>query len=74
MLPLLRAGLAFGSVICAVLVADTVSIAIMKIVDNATMSGDPGRRGWRREQPAVLEQPDRGAADLASVVAFPVNR
>jgi hypothetical protein len=41
-LPLLRAGLALGTVIPIALAADTLSIATMEIVDNAIMLAVPG--------------------------------
>jgi hypothetical protein len=41
-LPLLRAGLALGAVIPIALASDTLSIAIMEIVDNAIIVGIPG--------------------------------
>ena len=41
-LPLLRAGLALSAVIPIALASDTLSIALMEIVDNAIMLGDPG--------------------------------
>jgi hypothetical protein len=41
-LPLLRAGLALSAVIPIALAADTLSIAIMEIVDNAIMLAIPG--------------------------------
>src|SRR3712207_5344895 len=41
-LPLLRAGLAVGSVIPIAFASDTVSIAIMEVVDNAIMVVIPG--------------------------------
>jgi hypothetical protein len=41
-LPLLRAGLALGAVIPIALASDTISIAIMEIVDNAIMLAIPG--------------------------------
>jgi hypothetical protein len=41
-LPLLRSGLAFGSVVGIALASDTVSIAIMEIVDNAIVLLIPG--------------------------------
>ena len=40
--PLLRSGLAVGSVIPIALAADTVSIAIMEVIDNAAMILVPG--------------------------------
>jgi hypothetical protein len=72
-LPLLRAGLAFGAVVPIALATDTVSIAVMEIVDNALMVAIPG----------ALEA---GVGDLlfwgslsvalvvAGLVAYPVNR
>jgi hypothetical protein len=73
MIPLLRAGLAFGSVVGLALAADTVSIAIMEVVDNAIMLAIPG---------AMEAGPTTalfwGSLALALVVAgaaaFPVNR
>jgi hypothetical protein len=41
-LPLLRAGLALGAAIPIALAADTLSIAIMEVVDNAIMLAIPG--------------------------------
>jgi hypothetical protein len=41
-LPLLRAGLAFAAIVPIALAADTVSIAIMELVDNLTILLTPG--------------------------------
>src|ERR671916_939925 len=41
-LPLLRAGLALGTVIPIALASDTLSIAVMEVVDNAIMLAIPG--------------------------------
>ena len=41
-LPLLRCGLALGAVIPIALASDTLSIAIMEVVDNAIMLAIPG--------------------------------
>jgi Domain of unknown function (DUF4396) len=41
-LPLLRAGFAFGAVVPIALASDTLSIAVMEIVDNALMLLIPG--------------------------------
>lgn len=38
----LRAGIGFGAAVKVALAADTVSIAVMEIVDNAVMVGVPG--------------------------------
>ncbi len=55
--PLLRAGLALGAVVPIALATDTVSIAVMEIVDNALIAADPGRDRGRCRRPAVLGQP-----------------
>jgi hypothetical protein len=72
-LPLLRAGMALAAVVPIALSVDTVSIALMEIVDNAIMVAVPGAM-------------EAGAGDLlfwgtlsvalvvAGVVAFPLNR
>jgi hypothetical protein len=73
MVPLLRAGLAFGSVLKLALAADTVSVAIMEIVDNAIMLVIPGAMDagldaglfWGSLALALL---------VAGAAAFPVNR
>jgi hypothetical protein len=41
-LPLLRAGLALGAIVPIALAADTVSIAVMELIDNLTMVLVPG--------------------------------
>ncbi len=73
MVPLLKAGLAFGAVLKLALAADTVSIAIMEIVDNAIMLLIPGAMDagldtvlfWGSLLVALL---------IAGAAAFPVNR
>ena len=72
-LPLLRAGLALAAVVPIALASDTLSIAVMELVDNAVMLVVPG----------ALEA---GLSDIlfwgslsfalavAGAVAFPVNR
>jgi Domain of unknown function (DUF4396) len=73
MLPLLRAGLALGAAVPLALASDTVSIAVMEIVDNAIMLLIPGAMDagltnllfWGSLAVALL---------LAGAVAFPVNR
>jgi hypothetical protein len=71
--PLLRAGMALSAVIPIALAADTISIAVMEIVDNAILLLIPGAM-------------DAGLADIgfwaslafallvAGAVAYPVNR
>jgi hypothetical protein len=72
-LPLLRAGLAVAAVIPVALASDTISIAIMEVVDNVIMVAIPGAM-------------DAGAGDvlfwgalavalvIAGAFAFPANR
>ncbi len=72
-LPLLRAGFALTAVIPIALAADTLSIAVMEIVDNAIMLLVPGAMEagvdsllfWGALSFALV---------IAGLVAFPVNR
>jgi hypothetical protein len=73
MVPLIRTGIALGTAVGLALAADTISIAVMEVVDNAIVLVVPGAM-------------DAGLADLlfwgslvfalavAWVAAFPVNR
>jgi hypothetical protein len=73
MVPLLKAGLAFGAVLKLALASDTVSILIMEIVDNAIMLVIPGAMDagldsglfWISLIVALL---------IAGAAAFPINR
>jgi hypothetical protein len=73
MLPLLRAGLALAAVLPLALASDTVSIAVMELVDNAIILLIPGAIDaglgdllfWASLAVALL---------IAGAVAFPVNR
>jgi hypothetical protein len=73
MIPLLRGGIALAAAIPVALAADTVSIAIMEIVDNAIMLLIPGAMEagltnvlfWGSLAVALL---------IAGAVAYPVNR
>lgn len=73
MLPLLRARMAFGQATRLALAADTASIAIMEVVDNAVMLVIPGAMDapldsllfWGSLAIALV---------IAGVAAFPVNR
>ena len=72
-LPLLRAGMALSAVIPLALASDTISIAVMEIVDNAIMLLIPGAmdaglgdvKFWGSLALSLL---------IAGVVAYPVNR
>jgi len=72
-LPLLRAGLALGAVVPIALASDTLSIAVMEIVDNAIMIAVPGAMGAGLGNLLFW-----GALSFALVVAgafaLPVNR
>ena len=73
MIPLLRSGIALAAAIPVALAADTISIAIMEIVDNAIMLLIPGAMEagltnvlfWGSLAVALL---------IAGAVAYPVNR
>ena len=73
LLPLLRSGLALAAAIPVALAADTISIAIMEIVDNAIMLMIPGAMEagltnvlfWGSLTVALL---------IAGAVAYPANR
>jgi hypothetical protein len=72
-LPLLRAGLALGSVIPIALASDTLSIATMEIVDNAIILAVPG--AIDAELGDILFWGSLSAAlVVAGMFAFPVNR
>jgi hypothetical protein len=72
-LPLLRAGLAIGAVIPIALASDTLSIAVMEVVDNAIILAIPG--AMEAGLSSVLFW---GSLSMALVVAgafaYPVNR
>jgi Domain of unknown function (DUF4396) len=71
--PLLRAGMALGAVIPLALASDTISIAIMELVDNTVVALIPGALDaglgdlafWASLALALL---------LAGAAAFPANR
>lgn len=73
MVPLIRSGLAYGTVLSLALASDTVSITIMEIVDNAIMLLIPGAMDaglnsllfWGSLAVALV---------IAGAAAYPVNR
>ena len=73
MIPLLRAGLAFGAVLKLALAADTASVLIMEIVDNAIMLVIPGAMHAGLDS-ALFWGSLAVALLFAGAVAFPVNR
>lgn len=73
MVPLLKAGLAFGAVLKLALAADTVSIATMEVVDNAIMLVIPGAMDAGLGAPLFWGSLALALA-IAAAAAFPVNR
>jgi hypothetical protein len=73
MLPLLRSGMAFRAAVPVALAADTLSIAVMELVDNAVLMAVPGAMEAGLASPLFW-----GALAFALAVAFvvtvPVNR
>ena len=71
--PLLRAGLAFAAVVPIALASDTLSIAVMEIVDNAIILVIPGAMDAGLDD-VLFWGALSFALVVAGVVAFPVNR
>ena len=71
--PLLRSGLAFGAIVPIALAADTVSIAIMELIDNAAMLLVPGAMEAGLGD-ARFWLPLLGGFAIAWPFAFAVNR
>jgi hypothetical protein len=72
-LPLLRAGLAFATVVPIALASDTISIAIMEIVDNAIILVIPGAMEAGLTS-ALFWVSLAFALVVAGAAAFPANR
>jgi hypothetical protein len=73
MVPLLRSGMAWGAAARLALIADTASIAIMEIVDNAVMLVIPGAMDAPLDSPLFWGSLAVALA-IAAAAAFPVNR
>jgi hypothetical protein len=73
MIPLLRSGLTVGQATRLAVAADSLSIAVMEIVDNAIMVGIPGAMMAGLDDPLFWAALAISLA-IAWVVAFPVNR
>jgi hypothetical protein len=73
MIPLLRSGMAFGAAMGLAFAADTISIAIMEIVDNAIMLIIPGAMDAHLDNPLFWGSL-AVALVIAGAAAFPVNR
>jgi hypothetical protein len=72
-IPLLRSGLALAAIVPIALAADTVSIAVMEIVDNAIILVIPGAMEAGLDS-ALFWGSLAFALAVAWVFAFPVNR
>lgn len=72
-LPLISAGLGFGTALSLVFAADTLSIATMEVVDNLVMWAIPGAMDAGLVNP-VFWLGMMIALAVAFVAAFPVNR
>jgi hypothetical protein len=73
MIPLLRAGFAFGAATRVALAADTASITIMEIVDNLVMLAIPGAMDAGLDT-ALFWGSLAFALAVAGLAAYPVNR
>jgi hypothetical protein len=72
-LPLLRAGLALAAVVPIALASDTISIAVMEVVDNAIMLVIPGAMEAGLDNLLFWGSLSVALA-VAGFAAFPVNR
>jgi hypothetical protein len=73
MVPLLRSGLAFAAAAPLALASDTLSIAVMEVVDNSVMLLVPGALDAGLTDPLFWVSLAFSLA-VAFVAAFPVNR
>jgi Domain of unknown function (DUF4396) len=71
--PVLRAGLAFGAALGVALAADTLSIAVMEVVDNAFILAVPGAMEAGLGE-LLFWGPLLGGFVIAFFVTVPVNR
>ncbi|MGZ8475406.1 MAG: DUF4396 domain-containing protein [Candidatus Limnocylindria bacterium] len=71
--PLLRSGLSLRTAVGLALAADTISIAVMELVDNGIMLVVPGAMDAHLDSPLFWGSLAVALA-IAWVVAFPVNR
>lgn len=73
LLPLVRGGLALGTAMGLAFAADTLSISVMEIVDNAVMLVVPGAMDATLGDPLFWGALAFSLA-VAGLAAFPVNR
>jgi Domain of unknown function (DUF4396) len=71
--PLLRSGLALGAAAGIAFAADTISIAVMELVDNAVLLVVPGAMEAGLDDPLFWGSLAFALA-VAFVAAYPVNR
>ena len=71
--PLLRAGLSVGAALGLAFASDTVSIALMEIIDNVIMLAIPGAMDAGLDAPLFWISL-AGSLLVAGALAFPVNR
>jgi hypothetical protein len=71
--PLVRAGMTFGAALRLALISDTLSIAVMEVVDNSVMLLIPGAMEAGIEQPFFWGSMALSLL-LAGAAAFPLNR
>jgi hypothetical protein len=71
--PLIKAGLAAGTVVSTALAVDTVSITIMEVIDNLTVVLIPGAMDAGVDEPLIYASIAAGFA-IAYPFAFLVNR
>jgi hypothetical protein len=67
--PLVRAGLGAGAVISTALAADTVSITIMEVIDNAFVVIVPGAMGAGLDDPLIYASIAGGSRASASMAS-----
>lgn len=72
-IPLLRSGLALSAVVPIAFAADTISITVMEIIDNAVMLVIPGAMEAGLDSPLFWGSLAFALA-VAFAIAFPVNR
>jgi len=72
-LPLVRSGIALRTALALVLAADSLSIAVMEVVDNAVMAAVPGAMDSGLGNPVFWFAMVLSLA-AAFVAAFPLNR
>jgi len=72
-LPLLRSGMALGAVVPLALASDTISIAIMEVVDNTMMVSIPGAMAAGPGSPGFWAALASSLL-IAGAFAFPANR